>query len=280
MSGNTKSRNLVKLLQSSLLFIITLSVIVLIRTSDVHAVSYNWMSTGNGNWNNSSDWSPNAYPNSSSDNANFPDNFSSPNINVNGTYSVNNLTFNNNNSMYYLYGTGLLNLYGSISVTGQINPTFNVPMDLENIIALNIGGAGVVFETSSSFTGSGGFTLNDGGQAYFVGTANYSGTTTINNGAFTSGANNAFSPNSDFVVANNSDAILDTGGANDVIDSLTGGAASFVYLEGGNLTTGDSLNTTYAGTIENFGLAGEALQSRVAEYLHYQVRVLIMAQHK
>jgi len=112
-----------------------------------------------------------------------------------------------------------------------------------------------MFNGNGGLSGTSGVTMTSG-RFYLLSPSTYTGTTTITGGDYSAGASNVFPTTSAFVLADSSSAILEPGGSNETIASLSGGAASHVYLEGGILTIGDSTDTTYAGSIIDFGAGG------------------------
>ena len=109
---------------------------------------------------------------------------------------------------------------------------------------------------SGSISGTGGLTIQGTGTFRLSGSNVYQGTTSISMGTLQAGAVNAFSPNSEVVLANSSAATMDLNGFNQTIAALAGGGTSGgnVTLGLGTLTLGGSnINTTYSGAISGTG---------------------------
>lgn len=110
--------------------------------------------------------------------------------------------------------------------------------------------------------GSGGkvaVTIQDGGSTnqvmIFSGTHTYSGVTNILRNTMRAGAAGVFSPNSEFILSNNTESTLDLNGFNNTIGALSGAnAASKVLLGAGTLTVGGlGYSGTFNGIISGTG---------------------------
>ncbi len=105
---------------------------------------------------------------------------------------------------------------------------------------------------TSEMSGPGGLTVIGPGTLTLTGSNIYSGTTSINAGVLSLGANNAFSPDSDVYIASN--GTMDLGGFNGTIGSLQGIGGSTVTNNGGaaTLSIGATNNSAiFAGTIQD-----------------------------
>lgn len=212
-------------------------------------------------WSNASNWLG-GIPNGSGAVAEFPDYANPPyeaNVFVDGNYSVASLIFTNTSSPsdYYLQCSApdSLSIYSSIASTAPAGSYIYCPLVLEGNIAVS-GSYGVF--VNSPISGSGGLTINadPGFRWYTTEPATYTGPTYINSGTLQGGYNDTLSPYSDFILADNADAMLQLGGPIPAtIGSLSGGANSIVDLWGGTLTVGNDNDTTFAGTITN-GIGG------------------------
>lgn len=110
--------------------------------------------------------------------------------------------------------------------------------------------------------GSGGkvaVTIQDGGSInqvmIFSGTHTYSGVTNILRNTMRAGTAGVFSPNSEFILSNNTESTLDLNGFNNTIGALSGAnAASKVLLGSGTLTVGGlGYSGTFNGIISGTG---------------------------
>ncbi len=133
---------------------------------------------------------------------------------------------------------------GTFNVTGTGD--FTRPVILNAPATFDITGATVGF--LSSITGTGPLVKTGAGTMVLSGLSSYTESTTISSGIFRAGANNVFSPDSDFIV----NATLDLNSFNETIQQLSGSGA--VTLNGGTLTVNfDTDTSTFAGTITGPG---------------------------
>jgi len=258
MNGNPDTkRSGRKPLQAVLLLVSACLFAVAFRSAPAQALSGNWTNTSGGTWSTGTNWSSGAAPNASTDDANFALG-SGPQItiNVDSAFNVHNLNLTGSRS-YRFNGSGQLNLFGNVTILSGQTLTLLTGIALQNDTILNIASGGSLsLATPNAISGNHNITLEGGG---FVGNSDpesYTGTTTVQDGTFGSSGGNVFSPNSDFVLANNSDVTLSTCGGDNTIASLSGGAASFVDFCGARLTLGNASDTTYAGTMEDNGNPG------------------------
>lgn len=102
-------------------------------------------------------------------------------------------------------------------------------------------------------------TIQDGGSIgqvmIFSGTHSYSGVTNILRNTMRAGAAGVFSPNSEFILSNNTESTLDLNGFNNIVGALSGtNAASKVLLGAGTLTVGGlGYSGTFNGIISGTG---------------------------
>lgn len=122
---------------------------------------------------------------------------------------------------------------------------------------LTTGGSNASTSYGGAISGTGGLTKVGTGVFALSGASlnTYSGETNVEAGTLQGGAVNAFSPNSDVVMADVSGAILDLNNNSQVIATLSGGGVlgGNVTLGSGTLTTGDDTSTVYGGAISGIG---------------------------
>jgi fibronectin-binding autotransporter adhesin len=156
-------------------------------------------------------------------------------------------------------GTGNLVLSAASSYSGGTLVSAGVLQGTTNSIQGNINNlSAVAFSQSTSGTaaanisGTGLLTVQAIGSIItFTGNNTYSGPTTLAIGTMQAGSATAFPPSSDFLLG---PGVLDLNGTNQTIGSLSSGNQAAVVLLGvGNLTTGDTQNTSFAGTISGTG---------------------------
>jgi len=236
----------------------------------VAAATYTFQSPGNTDWTDTSSWSPSGFPLQTTDNAAFPS-VTDDLVNVSSSVNVNNLTFSNNSGDYWFQNTssGSINIYGRISATGNQRTRFYVPIVLQNNIEMTLGGGFTAWTYfNDNVTGSGGITLDGSGQGALIldgGTETYSGNTIVNDGNIATGAVNVMSPNSDYVLNDNSGttgftSFITLFGNNQVIGSLSGQQNTEVDLRGATLTTGNANSTTFAGIINDLTTPGSIVK--------------------
>lgn len=245
-----------KLLRAGLGLVFISVICLMLHATAAYAATSTWASGSNGAWGTGSNWSPAGVPNSASSDVVFPDYGFNPSINIASSFSVHNLSFTNNaGSSYELFGVGSLLVSGSLIVTDHTSgPDINLPLNLQGNVTFDVGVSSVVSLSGADvLTGSGGITLSGGGLISNDGIESYTGPTIISAGTWGSSGGNQFSPNSDFTLADSSSAVLSACGGDQIIGSLSGGGASHVRLCGATITLGNSSDTTYAGTIEDFG---------------------------
>ena len=231
-----------------------------LRIQSASAASASWTASGSGSWATSGNWSAGGPPNSTTDVATFPDHAGpSHTITINGNFSAQTLNFTNSSGDDYTLncsGGNSILLYSSLTSNAGLDPVLSCPVVLENTITVTGGGGGFYrINGAGSLTGAGGINMTSG-RFYMLTPSTYTGTTTITSGDYSAGAANVFPTDSAFVLADDASAILEPGGSNQTIASLSGGAASQVFLESSILTIGDSTDTTYAGTISDSGASG------------------------
>ena len=139
---------------------------------------------------------------------------------------------------------------GTLTVSGTVNAQ---SADTTNqALILSGAGNGVI---GSPITNAASVTKSGGGTWQFAATNSYSATTNVNQGVLQAGAANAFSPNSNVVMADANLTALDLNGFNQTIKSLSGGGATggYVLLGSGNLTMGSTGDTTHSAVITGTG---------------------------
>lgn len=223
------------------------------------AASSSWQAaSSHGSWSDGDNWDG-GIPNDSAAVAEFPSYASAPfeaNVDIDAAYSVGSLIFTSTSDPgdYSLVcdGAGTLSLYSSVVSSGSTGAIIQCPVTLMGNVTVSGTSAGLY--AYRALSGTGGITIDahPGFRLYTTDAATYSGPTYINNGALQAGYDNTFSPNSDYILADSANALLQIGGpVPETIGSLSGGAASTVDLWGGTLTVGNANDTTYAGTITN-----------------------------
>ena len=197
------------------------------------------------------------------------------NLSLGGTNSYNGGTTVNSSGTLYLTGSGQLLDTGAVDVLGTFDISGLTPTGSSTTIGnffgsgtTNLGANTLVMGTatptvtySGAITGvGGGLTKQGSGTFVLSGTSNtYSGETAVNAGIFQAGATNAFSPNSQFNLANTSGVTLNVNSFSETIGSLTGGGTTGgnVTLGTGSLTLGgDDTSTIYSGVISDSGSGG------------------------
>ena len=133
---------------------------------------------------------------------------------------------------------------------------------LEQNITLNGDGGFIApigtVNLTGTITGAGGLTTA-GGTLVMNNSSDYTGATTVEGGVLRAGAENVFSANSAFVLANGQNTTLDLNNYNQTIGSLAGGASNgsrhgVVSLGSAVLTTGgDNTSTEFDGVISGSG---------------------------
>ena len=153
-------------------------------------------------------------------------------------------------------GTGTLTLdTGTLQAGGAFT--------IANAVALNTGG-GTIDSNGNNFTlsgpiangnGAGTLTIADsaaaGGVVVVTGAGTYTGATLVQSGTLRAGNGNVFSAASDYTVT----GTLDLNNFDNTIGSLAG--TGNVTLGVATLTTGDTVNTTFSGTISGAGGLGK-----------------------
>lgn len=180
-----------------------------------------------------------------------------------------NLTLNCTSSSTYsgvITGTGGLTKKGEGTLTLDGRNTYTGPT---TVLAGTLQGSGanlkgdivnqgtVAFNESSTGTyagiisGSGGLEKNGPGTLILSGNNTYGGSTTISEGTLKLGAKNTTPSGGSVTLSNSTKAIFDLNNFSTTIGSLAGGGT--VNLGTGNLTVGDSSDTTYSGVIAGAG---------------------------
>jgi fibronectin-binding autotransporter adhesin len=171
------------------------------------------------------------------------------NLDFSGTFSnTNPITLAGNGAGTSTSGIGALTaIAGSVTLDNPI--TF--------ISGAGIGNAGGALTLSGLITADTGFTKYGTGALVLNNTNNYTGTTSIQDGVLQAGMNNAFSPNSDVLLANSASVFMDLNNFNNIIQSLAGGGSvgGVVTLGSGALTIAPGNFTVgiYSGDISGTG---------------------------
>ncbi|MFZ4098932.1 MAG: autotransporter outer membrane beta-barrel domain-containing protein [Chlamydiia bacterium] len=220
-----------------------------------------------GLWSEPSNWSPPIVPNGPNDIAIIPDNFFGPFISIDEPIRLASLQFIGATGGAFLSSSDpsdTLTLYTSLGVdSGSEGPAIFVTIVLPNTIPFEIESNYIEIAT---ITGPGGVTLTGGGRFRLNGggadQSSYTGMTTVVSGSFEAAVFDVitFPPNSPFVLADDPSVLINIQDTFQTILSLSGGGplGGNVLLgvspsQLGSLTTGDSTDTTYGGSISGYG---------------------------
>ena len=148
---------------------------------------------------------------------------------------------------------------GPITFESLTSTFSNSPIAILNSGSLTVGTAvnTASYTVASPISGTGGLADLGGGTLTLTSGNSYSGATSVMNGKLQAGDAGAFSEYSDYTISSGADLQLD--GYNNIIGSLAGsGIVENNSATPATLTSGDTLNASFTGTIRN-GAAGGAL---------------------
>lgn len=176
-------------------------------------------------------------------------------VKLTGTNSYSGGTFLNKGVVAVSNDANLGNAAGGLTFDGG-TLRYDAAFDLAATRTVTLGNGGGTFDSNgftagvaSNIVGSGGLTKTGTGSLVLSGTNNYTGQTTVSEGALTASKANAFSSHSAVSVA--SGARLDLGGLDQVIGTLSG--AGSVAMGSGALTVNETSNSTFSGGISGGG---------------------------
>lgn len=251
-------------LLSTLIIGLVPALTVLIDTGSAAAANYTWQGNGGHSgmdWTAANAWTTSGFPHALNDNATFPQ-VTDDLVNVSTSVSVNTMTFQNSSGNYWFAGSssGLINIYGRINASYSQMVDYYVPVALQNNIEMTVsGGYPDEIRFHDNVSGTGGITLDGDGTGALVllsGTETYSGNTYVNDGNIATGAADVMSPNSNYVITDNSyttgnESYVELYGSDQVIGSLAGTTNTDFILDGAALTVGNSTSTDYEGNIDD-----------------------------
>ncbi len=199
-------------------------------------------------WNDASDWSLSQTPNGALATANF-NAVGAGAVNLNGTETVGVVNLNSAAGYTFNPGSGGTLTFYNGSNPAQLNDSngnhaFNVPVQLNSNLAVNVANAANTVTLAGNLTGSNGITLTGAGTLEISGPATYSGATNVNGGTLVLSAPGSF----------NGSGALNIASAGKVALAETQSTASVGSL---TITSGGTFDISNNALLINYAATGQ-----------------------